>query len=293
MRGWGRAGSLSPAQLSLRSDLVFSRQETGGGVVFVVEEPSSGRFFRIGEVEHFVARQFDGATLPDTVRQRVEERFGASLSPETLQKFIEKLRGRGLLVGDPSRTFELDRFISRCKDAVVKPRPAEAVLALMREAMSDVAGVREALQSILGDSLSNAPLFRSSELLILNTVLVPGVVTPPHDHATWAVIGVYGGREDNTFYRKSTTGPEEIARKELRGGGSILLDPGVIHAVANPLQVPTFAIHVYGADLLTARRRMWHPHTLEAGDYDPARFLKWCAELRRARVDEAPSKGRE
>ncbi len=138
---------------------------------------------------------------------------------------------------------------------------------------------------------SNAPLFRSSELLILNTVLVPGLVTPPHDHATWAVIGVYGGREDNTFYRKSTTGLEEIARKELRVGGSIFLDPGVIHAVANPLQVPTFAIHVYGADLLTARRSMWHPHTLEAGDYDPARFLKWCAELRRTPADEAPAKG--
>ena len=206
------------AQLTLRRDLVFSRQETGGGVVFVVEAPTSGRLFRIGEVEHFVARQFDGATPLDTVRRRVEERFGACLTPETLQKFIEKLRGRGLLEGDPSRTFELDRFISHCKDAVVQPRPAEAVLALMRQAMSDVAGIREALRSMLGDSLSNAPLFRSSELLILNTVLVPGLVTPPHDHATWAVIGVYGGREDNRFYRKSTTGLEPIARKQLRVG---------------------------------------------------------------------------
>ena len=282
---------MTAAQLSLRHDLVFSRQETGGGVVFVVKEPNSGRFFRIGEVEHFVARQFDGATSLDSVRRRVEERFGAPLTPETLQKFIEKLRGRGLLEGDASRTFELDRFISHCKEAVDQPRPAEAVLGLMREAMSDVAGVREELQSILGDSVSNAPLFRSSKLLILNTVLVPGLVTPPHDHATWAVIGVYGGREDNTFYRKSTIGLEEIARKELRVGSSISLDPGVIHAVANLKEMPTLAIHAYGADLLTARRRMWHPHTLEACDYDSARFLKWCAELRRAPADEAPAKG--
>ncbi len=165
--------------LTLRRDLVISRQETGEGVVFVVEAPSSGRFFRIGEVEHFVARQFDGATPPDTVRRRVEERFGASLTPETLQEFIEKLRGRGLLLGDTSRRLELDRFVSRCKDAVVKPRPAEAVLALMQEAMSDVAGVREVLQSSLGGSLSNAVLFRSSELFVLNTVLVPGIASPP------------------------------------------------------------------------------------------------------------------
>ncbi len=282
---------VTATQLALRRDLAFRRHETGEAVVFVVEEPTSGRSFRIGEVEHFVARQLDGETPLDTVRRRVEERFGAPLTPETLNQFIEKLRDRGLLLGDPSKTFELDRFISHCKEAVDQPGPAEAVLALMREALSDVAGVREALQSMLGGSLSNAPLFRSSELLILNTVLVPGLVTPPHDHATWAVIGVYGGREDNRFYRKSTSGLEEIARKELRVGGSIFLDPGVIHAVANPLAVPTLALHVYGADLLTAPRSMWHPHTLEACDYDPAQFLKWCAELRRTPADEAPSKG--
>ncbi len=178
-------------------------------------------------------------------------------------------------------TFELDRFIFHCKDAVMQPRPAEAVLALMREAMSDVAAVRQALRPILGDSLANTPLFRASELLILNNVLVPGVVTPPHNHATWAVIGIYGGREDNTFFRESTTDLEEIDRKELRVGSSVFLDPGAIHAVANPLEVPTLAIHVYGADLLTARRSMWNPHTLEACDYEPAQFLKWCAELRR------------
>ena len=94
--------SMTAAQLSLRPDLVFSRQETDGGVVFVVKEPSSGRFFRIGEVEHFIARQFDGATPIETVRQRVEERFGASLDSQTLGQFIEKLWGRGLLERDAS-----------------------------------------------------------------------------------------------------------------------------------------------------------------------------------------------
>ncbi len=64
----------------------------------------------------------------------------------------------------------------------------------------------------------------------------------------------------------------------------------MIHAVANPLELPTLAIHVYGADLLTARRSMWHPHTLEAGDYDHARYLKWCAELRRAPANEEPAR---
>ena len=277
------------AQPALRRDLVFRRQEAGGEVLFVVKGPGSGRLFRIGKVEHFIAGQFDGATPLETVRRRVEERFGAPLTPETLRKFVGKLRDRELLQEDPSRTFELDRFISCCKDAIVQPQPAEAVLALMRKALADVAALREILQSALGDPLPNALLFRSSELLILNTLISPGMVTPPHDHSTWAVIGVYGGREDNTFYRKSTTGLEPIARKQLRVGRSLLLDPGVIHAVGNSLEVPTLALHVYGADLLTAQRRMWNPRTLEACDYDHAQFSEWCAELRATAAHEGSS----
>ena len=152
---------MTAALLTLRRDLVFRRQEAGEGVVFVVKEPDSERFFRIGEVEHFVARQFDGATPLETVRRRVEEQFGASLAPETLREFVGKLRDRGLLQADPW-TFELDRFISYCRDAVVQPRPAEAVLALVRKALADVAALHETLQSALGDSLRNATLFRSS-----------------------------------------------------------------------------------------------------------------------------------
>jgi len=34
------------------------------------------------------------------------------------------------------------------------------------------------------------------DLTILNVVWTPGMVVYPHDHRTWAVIGLYGGRED-------------------------------------------------------------------------------------------------
>jgi len=39
-------------------------------------------FFRFGETEHFILQQLDGASSPEMVRQRVEERFDAPLSPE-------------------------------------------------------------------------------------------------------------------------------------------------------------------------------------------------------------------
>lgn len=81
----------------LRSDLIVSRQETAGETSFVFKDPATGRFFQFREAEHFIARQLDGSTSLDVIQRRVEEKFGASLSQETLKQFVEKLRRLGLL----------------------------------------------------------------------------------------------------------------------------------------------------------------------------------------------------
>ena len=72
---------LATGQLRLRSDLIVSRQELPEGEVFVVKDPAVGRFVRLKAPEHFIARQFDGATPLEEIRRRGEEKFGASLSP--------------------------------------------------------------------------------------------------------------------------------------------------------------------------------------------------------------------
>jgi multidrug resistance efflux pump len=51
------------------------------------------------EVEHFIAQQLDGARNIEEVSCRVQERFGAGVSKEKLEAFIERLRGLGLLTG--------------------------------------------------------------------------------------------------------------------------------------------------------------------------------------------------
>ena len=81
----------------LRCDLVVSRQETPGGVVFVVKDPSVGRFVRFREPEYFIAQQLDGETSLDEVRRRGEQQFGAALPEATLQQFTQKLQTLGLL----------------------------------------------------------------------------------------------------------------------------------------------------------------------------------------------------
>ena len=53
----------------------------------------------MGEVEHFITEQLDGETRLETVRRRVEEKFQASLSRETLDGFVRRLERQGLLEG--------------------------------------------------------------------------------------------------------------------------------------------------------------------------------------------------
>src|SRR6185503_8894683 len=88
---------MSAATVKLRTDLLVSRHGEEDKSFFVFKDPASERFFRFGETEHFITEQLDGETPVETVRQRVEERFGATLSVEALQQFIERLRGLGLV----------------------------------------------------------------------------------------------------------------------------------------------------------------------------------------------------
>ncbi len=91
------------AQPRLRRDLIISRQELPGGVVYVVKDPTVGRFVRFKEPDYFIAQQFDGATSLEEVRRRGEEQFGASLTASTLEQFAGKLRNLGLLDPEPAQ----------------------------------------------------------------------------------------------------------------------------------------------------------------------------------------------
>ena len=88
---------MTGATLKLRNDLIFSLQGDAEKKSYVVKNPSAGRFFRLGELECFIARQLDGATPLEEVQKRVEEHFGSTISIFTLEQLVEWLRGRGLL----------------------------------------------------------------------------------------------------------------------------------------------------------------------------------------------------
>jgi len=96
-------------------------------------------------------------------------------------------------------------------------------------------------------------------LTVLHTVVNPGFVSPPHDHRTWAVIGVYDGQEDNTFYRLigGSRRIERIGDRSLRPGDVLTLGVEAIHKIANQGSDKLIALHVYGKNIVEIERSAW------------------------------------
>jgi predicted metal-dependent enzyme (double-stranded beta helix superfamily) len=105
-------------------------------------------------------------------------------------------------------------------------------------------------------------------LTILNVLWGPGMSLYPHDHRMWAVIGIYSGRENNAFYRRSEAGLTVHGTKALNIKETIPLGEAVIHAVTNPLDKITAAIHVYGGDFFAVPRSEWDPLTFQERPFD-------------------------
>ena len=164
---------------------------------------------------------------------------------------------------------DLERFIADCRIAVGGPNSAALVRELVARAVSRPADVERALGTPREGGLF--PLHHSPELTIVNVVWTPGMSIYPHEHGMWAVIGLYGGREENTFYRRTATGLAVAGGKGLATGETVRLGEAVIHAVANPLRAFTGALHVYGGDFFHASRSEWTPDTLEERPFDLAR----------------------
>jgi predicted metal-dependent enzyme (double-stranded beta helix superfamily) len=187
--------------------------------------------------------------------------------------------------------FDLTGFIAACHGASGARHGPAQVLQLMREAVRDPEAIKAALPAQPpGTSFLDAPLHRSETLTVLGVALAPGTLTVPHDHGMWAVIGIYEGREDNTFYRRAGGELEESNRRQLVAGEAMLLGAEVIHAIRNPLASQTLGLHVYGGDLFGRARSMWSPEGAEAV-YDMPGFIAWNKQLARARRAQASDDG--
>ena len=176
--------------------------------------------------------------------------------------------------------FDLDRFVADCRAAMTE-RSRAAVREVVARAVADPTAVVAALGEPQGAGVNL--LHRAPDLLILNLVWGPGQMTTPHNHHMWAVIGMYGGREDNIYWRKTGGEPglEAVNARSLGPSDCELLGPDLIHSVINPLNKLTGAIHVYGGDLLTIEREEWEPETLHLQRLDGRKAAQGFEEANR------------
>ena len=92
-----------------------------------------------------------------------------------------------------------------------------------------------------------------ADLTVLRVAWTPGMALYPHEHRMWAVIGMYGGQEDNAFYRRAREASRPAGGRELPAGEVLLLGDDAIHSVANSRREFAVALHVYGGDFFAGR----------------------------------------
>lgn len=166
--------------------------------------------------------------------------------------------------------FDVDSFTAECVAALHESQQRTAIKEVLSRALADPAAVARALPATRAEI---ERIHVSPDLTILKVVWGPHMRIFPHDHRMWATIGIYGGQEDNTFYRRSPDGVVESGGTTLQERDVTLLGDDTIHAVHNPLGQYTGAIHIYGGDFFTQPRSQFDPDTLEEAPHSVADTL--------------------
>ena len=177
--------------------------------------------------------------------------------------------------------FNLERFVEDCRDAVVADPTHKAVHEIAKRAFENPADIVTALGGP-PESSGLVPIYTSPTLTIVNVIWKPGMTIMPHNHEMWAVIGIYGGREDNIFWRRIKDDPqghiEAAGARALGTGDTVPLGKDIIHSVTNPIPKLTGAIHIYGGDFFEAERSEWDAEDLTEHAYDMSKTKAMFAD---------------
>ena len=155
----------------------------------------------------------------------------------------------------------VEDIVARCQGALTEHTPALAVRDVLDELVADPAQLEQALGPVETGGITT--LHNAADLTVLQVVWTPGMSLYPHEHRMWAVIGMYGGQEDNAFYRRASAGLEAAGGRALPAGDVLVLGDDVIHSVANSGRQFAVALHVYGGDFFTVERSEWDAETHE------------------------------
>jgi predicted metal-dependent enzyme (double-stranded beta helix superfamily) len=167
--------------------------------------------------------------------------------------------------------FDSDRFVEECVAASRDSEGQSAVREVLARAVSEHAAVLSSLGPPHQAGLD--VLHRSPTLTIFAAKWAPQMNLLAHDHRMWALIGIYTGREDNIFWRRTPEGLEARGANILFAGDVATLSASAIHSVTNPLPRFTAGIHIYGGDFFATTRSQWDSETLAEEPSDGAAIM--------------------
>jgi len=172
--------------------------------------------------------------------------------------------------------FNKEAFIEACMDAVKEGQAATREV--VTEAVSDPNGIVKELGEPTKAGIDL--LHRSDDLTVINFIWSPYMTLIPHNHNMFAAIGIYNGREDNVFWKRTDDGLEAAGADSLGPGEVATLGHSIIHSVTNPLGKFTAALHVYGGDFFEPDepRSEWDHETLKERPWDVETTRRCFAE---------------
>src|SRR5262245_55636712 len=115
----------------------------------------------------------------------------------------------------------VEDIVARCQAALTEHTPLLAVRDVLDELVADPRSLDHALGPVERGGITT--LHNADDLTVLRVAWTPGMVLNPHDHLIWAVIGLYGGQEDNSFYRRVPGGLEQTGGREVPSGEVLML----------------------------------------------------------------------
>ncbi len=180
--------------------------------------------------------------------------------------------------------FSIERFVEDCRAARTRPDWPQAIAELLREAVREPAAI-DALTAERGASARKGfdVWVQSDDLTVYQVEGRRGLVSPPHDHACVAVVGIYRGSEGYKTFKVVDGQLTPAGEVTVHAPDVSVLAEDLIHALDNSATEGSGSIHVYGNihfDL--AERRLWHPDTLEEAPFSTSQQFKWTKGARAA-----------
>jgi 3-mercaptopropionate dioxygenase len=125
-----------------------------------------------------------------------------------------------------------------------------------------------AAESGMGGGIGQWLLYRAADrsLCLFSLVVPTGAMTPVHDHLAWGLVGLYGGNQDEEFYRPGPRGLQLLRRRPLDPGDFYVLLPprDDVHRVRTISQETSVSIHLLANDTGCVLRHVYDERTGEA-----------------------------